>query len=210
MATHILVRHRGLFLAGVMALLSPQAAGVAGAQSLTPDQWHQGSALALFGGLTVSDDTRSVVGGSIIWELTPRLSVDAGGRWFSVTGRDQEVFGSVGIRYVVTGVRPVTPYVNAGVGLYHATFARESLQHAMPGFYRRRMEAGAAASRRTFDDFAARVGAGIEIYLGRHVSIRPEVEIVGVTDRDHARVVPVAGLHLAYHFESHPITPSRR
>ena len=66
------------------------------------------------------------------------------------------------------------------------------------------------SSRRTFDDFAARLGAGVEIYLSRHVSIRPEIEVVGVTDRDHLRTVPIAGVLLAYHFESHPITPSRR
>lgn len=193
-----------------MTLLSPQANGVAFAQALSQDEWHHGSAVALFGGLTVSDNTQSAAGGSIVWELTPRFSVDAGGRWIGVTGDTETVFGSIGVRYVVTGTRPVTPYVNAGVGLYRASFQPGSFGAGMPEFYRRRMGGMPGPSRRTFDDFAARVGAGIEIYLSRHVSIRPEVEIVGVTDRSHTHIVPIAGVHLAYHFESHPITPSRR
>lgn len=197
-----------VLFAGVLTL-SPRAAGVVFAQALTPAEWHQGSALALFGGMTVSDSAQSAVGGSIAWELTPRLSLDAGGRWLGVTGDADTVFGSVGVRYVVTGVRPVTPYVSGGVGLHRASFTPASLPH-MPEFYRRRMGGMQAVSRRTFDDFAVRVGAGVEIYLSRHVSIRPEVEVIGVTDRKHLRAVPIAGVHLAYHFESHPITPSRR
>lgn len=195
-----------LLVAGVLA---PRAASVAVAQALTTDEWHQGSALALFGGMTLSDSTQSALGGSIVWELTPRLSIDAGGRWLGVTGDTDTVFGSVGVRYVVTGTRPVTPYVNAGIGLYRASFPAV-LPHGMPEFYRRRMAGMQAPSRRTFDDFAARAGAGVEIYLNRHVSIRPEIEIIGVTDRSHTRIIPLAGVHLAYHFESHPITPSRR
>lgn len=198
-----------VLLVGVPELLSPRAGGVAFAQALTPDEWHQGSALALFGGLTVSDDTQSAVGGSIVWELTPRFSLDAGGVWLGVTGDTDTVFGSIGVRYVVTGTRPVTPYVKGGVGLYRTSFPSASFPH-VPEFYRRRMGGMPGSARRTFDDFAVRLGAGIEIYLNRHVSIRPEIEGIGVTDRRHTRVVPLAGVHLAYHFESHPITPARR
>jgi hypothetical protein len=48
------------------------------------------------------------------------------------------------------------------------------------------------------------------VFLARHLALRPEVTVLVVTTRDDARAVPVYGLHLAYHFESHPITPAYR
>ena len=90
----------------------------------------------------------------------------------------------------------------------------DAMGSTMPEFYRRRMPTGMDGrfleGRQTFDDLAFRLGGGAEFFAGRHVSIRPEVQVIIVTDRRHAEVVPLFGLHLAYHFESHPITPNRR
>jgi len=213
MAQHIVLRVcRGLV--GAAALLSPLAAAPASAQALSPADWHQGSSLALFGGTAVPhDDARAAYGGSIAWEFTPRLSIDAGGQWLAAAGRDDVVFGSVGIRYAVRGSRPAMAYVSAGVGLYRASFRDASSQADAPAFYARRMAMGIhgpTAGRRTFDDFAARIGGGVEIFAGRHVSIRPTVDLIVVTAAGHRQIVPAAGVHVAYHFESHPITPDRR
>jgi hypothetical protein len=75
-----------------------------------------------------------------------------------------------------------------------------------PRFYRRRMgEAGLLG--RTFDDLLITVGAGTEVFLSRHVAVRPELTVMVITTRSDARAVPAFGVHMAYHFESHPITP---
>ena len=203
---------RRLLIIGVL-LLVPAAAA---AQAPTATEWRYGSALTLFGGGAVPGDAvRLTAGGSIAWEFTPRFSIDALGLWFSPAHRDDVVFGSVGARLELTAHHPAVPYVSAGVGLYRAQMHVPMQENeTMSGFYRHRMpmapDGHFLEGRRTFDDLAFRVGGGAEIFAGRHVSIRPEVQIVIVTDRSDAEVVPLFGLHLAYHFETHRITPNRR
>lgn len=217
---------RRLLILGALSLMCPAAAG---AQAPTAAEWRQGSALTLFGGGAVpADAVRLTAGGSIAWEFTGRFSIDAMGLWFSPAHRDDVVFGSVGARYAFGDRSSAAPYISAGVGLYRASFhmnAEERLGAYTPpanypsmmmtsDFYRRRMATGMDGrfleGRQTFDDLAFRIGGGAEIFAGRHISFRPEVQIVIVTDRRDAEVVPIFGLHLAYHFETHRITPNRR
>jgi hypothetical protein len=210
MGHHTFVHVHRVLLAGALALTIPAAAA---AQAMSASEWHHGTSLALFGGIaSPGGDTRAAVGGSIGWELTPRLAIDAGGLWFDAGRRDDVVFGSVGVRYSVIGERRASPFVTAGVGLHRASLHTDN--PGMPEFYRRRMGMTMGPhgmdGRRTFDDFASRFGGGAEFFAGRHVSFRPEVQVILVTDRRDTRVVPTFGVHLAYHFESHPITPSRR
>jgi hypothetical protein len=55
------------------------------------------------------------------------------------------------------------------------------------------------------------MGGGAPIsFLAQHLSLRPELTVLLVTTRSNARAVPVFGTQLAYHFESHPITPAVR
>ena len=63
---------------------------------------------------------------------------------------------------------------------------------------------------RTFDDFVVALGGGVDVFLASHLALRPEVTVLLVTTRSDIRTVPVYGVHLAYHFESHPITPAGR
>jgi hypothetical protein len=62
----------------------------------------------------------------------------------------------------------------------------------------------------TFDDFTVSMGGGADFFLAQHLALRPELTILLVTTRSNAHVVPVFGAHLAYHFESHPMTPAVR
>jgi hypothetical protein len=108
-------------------------------------------------------------------------------------------------RIAFDSARPVLPYASVGVGFYRATFDA-SASDTMPRFYRRRMgEAGLLAL--TFDDLLLTVGAGTEVFLSRHVALRPELTVMMVAARSDARAIPVFGVQVAYHFESHPITP---
>jgi hypothetical protein len=72
------------------------------------------------------------------------------------------------------------------------------------------MSGASAFDERTFDDFVIAPGGGIDVFLANHVALRPEITLLLVTTRSDIRMVPVYGVHLAYHFESHPITPARR
>lgn len=201
---------RRLLLAGVVTLALPCSAAVAWAQPLTQTEWHQGTSLALFGGLASPDqDARAALGGTISWEVTRRIAFDASGLWFPAGARNDIVLGTVGARVSLTPGHRATPYLTAGVGLLHASMQGTAAH--MPGFYRDRMMMPVSSrDGRTFDDFAVRLGAGAEILAGRRISIRPELQVVIASDRPDATVIPVVGVHLAYHFESHPITPSRR
>jgi hypothetical protein len=78
-----------------------------------------------------------------------------------------------------------------------------------PAFYQRRMGLPNGFGRRTFDDFVVAVGGGFDVMLARHLALRPEATVLMVTTQSDIRTVPVYGVHLAYHFESHPITPAR-
>jgi hypothetical protein len=105
--------------------------------------------------------------------------------------------------------RPIVPFVSAGVGVYLTTF--DAVVPAMPRFYQRRMMPRAGGwNGQTFDDFAVAMGGGADFFLAQHLALRPELTILLVTTRSSAQAVPVFGAQLAYHFESHPITPAMR
>ena len=210
MAPHLFAsfRRAALTAAALTVLTVP-----ASAQDLPRNDWHQGSALSLFGGIATPDGgSGPAVGGTITWEATPRLGLDAGAVWLRGGPHDDAIAGTVGARYALTGSRPWRPYLSAGAGVYRATFDDDDTR-GMPGFYHSRMmqaPSPAFGPRRTFSDFAMRVGGGAEFFASRHISIRPEAQFVIAIRRPDTHVVPIFGVHLVYHFESHPITPARR
>jgi hypothetical protein len=82
----------------------------------------------------------------------------------------------------------------------------------VPPFYMRRMgttnaRGPGAGMERTFDDFVIAVGGGVDIYIRQHLALRPDVRALLVRGNSNTRPVTVYGVHLAYHFEDHPITP---
>jgi hypothetical protein len=113
----------------------------------------------------------------------------------------------LGVRVNLLPPRPVVPFVSGGVGLQRATF--DSLASPAPDFYRRRMTDASSGLRTAyeFDDFAYSAGAGADIFVRRHLAVRPDVRLVFVTKDGNTRTVAIYGVHLAYHFEEHPITP---
>ena len=202
-------RRATLTAAALTALAAPISA-----QDLPRNEWQQGSALSLFGGVATPDGgTGPAAGGTITWEATPRLALDAGAVWLRGGPHDDVIFGSVGARYALTRSLPWRPYLSAGVGLYRASFDDDD-PRAMPGFYHGRMmqlsPSPSFGPSRTFDDFAVRLGGGAEFFASSRISIRPEAQLILAIRRPDTHVVPVFGVHLVYHFESHPITPTRR
>jgi hypothetical protein len=141
--------------------------------------------------------------------MTPHFTLEGRGIWLD-GGRRADAFAALlGARVPLLPARPLVPFLSAGVGMYRATF--ESASGSIPRFYGRRMTSEPGRFQgRTFDDFVVGFGGGSDIFLARHLALRPEVTILLVTTRSDRHTVPVYGVHLAYHFESHPITPAGR
>ena len=62
---------------------------------------------------------------------------------------------------------------------------------------------------RAFTDPSFVVGGGVRYFATRQWSIEPEITAIIVTHRSRSHVVTAVALGLGYHFEDHPITPSR-
>jgi hypothetical protein len=179
-------------------------------QTVVADEWRVGTTLAGFvGASTTSRVTSAAAGAALGWEITPHVTLEGRGIWLD-GGRRADAFAALfGARVPLLPARSVVPFLSGGVGMYRATF--EAASGSIPRFYGRRMmvEPGRFQGQ-TFDDFVVGFGGGSDIFLARHLALRPELTILLVTTRSDTHAVPVYGVHLAYHFEDHPITPARR
>ena len=189
-------------LAAAAIALTP---AVGGAQSAVSSQ--TGTALAVFGGAASGDgNTDGAAGATVSWELTPYFTLEGSGIW--TTGSRLDAFSALaGTRVHLLPRRTVVPFASAGVGLYRATLAGQA---TAPAFYRRRLEARGTAgpnAGRTFDDLVFAIGGGADVYLKRHLALRPDIRVLLVHADTGTRAVPVYGVHLAYHFEEHRVTP---
>ena len=190
----------------VMALMmAPDAWG-----QTTTEDWRRGTTLAGFiGAASPSSETSAAAGAALGWELTPHFTIEGRAIWMDAGHRADSFAALLGVRVPLLPARPFVPFVSAGAGVFLATF--DSTSSTMPHFYQRRMMSGSTGFQgRTFEDFVASLGGGADVFLARHLALRPEVAVLIVTTTSDTRTVPVLGVQLAYHFESHPITPARR
>jgi len=58
---------------------------------------------------------------------------------------------------------------------------------------------------RAFQDFLVTMGGGVNVFLSKHVALRPEANVLLVTDWSDTRRVGVFGVQLVYHIDPHPI-----
>jgi len=198
----------GAWIVAAAVAVAPQHAS---GQTAGKNDFRQGTALGGFLGAASTASRMDVAAGAAIgWELMPHLTVEGRGIWLDAGPRANAFAALLGARIPILAGRPVAPFVSAGVGLYRATF--DAAPARIPRFYQRRMMSiGAGESRAwTFDDFAVAFGGGADFFLAQHLAFRPELTVLLVTTRSNAHAVPVFGAQLAYHFESHPITPGLR
>jgi hypothetical protein len=173
--------------------------------SVVNEQWRHGTTLAgSVGAGSPFTGVDPALGLSLGWEMTPWFGLEGRGTWFPAPNGMSAFAASLGARMAFDSARPILPFASAGVGFYRAIFDTPA-GNGMPRFYRRRM--GETGLGRTFDDLLLTVGAGAEVFLSRHVALRPELNVMVVTARSDARAIPLVGVQVAYHFESHPITP---
>jgi hypothetical protein len=199
---------RRLLLAGAL-ILAGYSAGAA--QTAPGNIWRHGTTANIFAGVASSASrTRSIAGGAVGWEVTPWVGLEGRFTWQD-RSEDQDAFAAELSAHVnLLRARPVVPFVKGGVGLYRASFGR--VLDDVPEFYRRRLAPPdpALRARQTFTDPSFVFGGGVNVYVSRHVAIRPEVEAIMVRRDGRGHVVTAVTVHLAYHFEEHPITPGRR
>jgi hypothetical protein len=205
------MRTARLLMAGSIALAAVTlgAARDASAQGAATTEWRKGTALAVFGGAASGSGTRATTGASIGWELLPHLTIDGSGVWEAPRNGASAFAALIGVRVNLTPPAGLVPFASAGVGVYRASFDANSA--GAPAFYQRRMTStGLGIGReQTFDDAAFSVGGGVDVFLHQHLALRPDVRVMLVRGDSQTRAVAVYGVHLAYHFEEHPVTPRR-
>lgn len=198
------------FASGV--LLTAAAAAPAVAQTTaTPVEINQGTTLSVFGGAgRDSSQTGSVAGGAIGWQLTPKVGFEGSCEWLGRGGGADAIAGFVKVQFSPLPRLRTHPILEAGYGLYRISFPRPP--RSIPGFYQGRMDGnargpGAAA---TLTDPAVALGTGVTLPLTRHLSLRPDLQAIVAFRSSRRYVVTTMAVHLAYQFEHHPVTPSRR
>lgn len=196
------------------ALLCALLSAPAGAQTTShePVDFRHATTLAVSGGGAVDTaDSGPVAGATLGWQLSRAIAVEGVGRWY-YRGKDTDAFSSALLLQTdVVSSGETRLFISGGLGVYHASFG-PAAQMSMPDFYRRRMarRAGGPASQVTFTDPAVVLGAGAKFAMTRHVSLRPAVEAMIVPVRSRYHYVTTVAVSLAYRFEHHPVTASRR
>jgi len=190
--------------AGVLLVASASRA------QTVPQEWTRGTELGLFvGGATGASTTGAAVGAVAGWQITRLAAIEGRGSWFA---RGQ---GADGFSADISGLlnlvpkQTVTPYVGAGIGLYHASFASASSR--MPAFYRNRMGPGGGGMPvgLSFTDPAFRLTTGVDVVAQRHLAFRPEASVLLVRSHGIHETMVTFGVRFAYRFEDHPVTPAK-
>jgi hypothetical protein len=169
--------------------------------------WSEGTSVSTFGGLSVDGSASGgLFGGGAGWTITPLFGIEGRVGW-SYGVSDTDAFqASLTARFSPRKPRTTVPFCRAGVGLYRASF---DTQADIPEFYRRRLTEGdlAVTHRTSMIDPSILAGAGLDVWVSRHVVLRPEVELTTVLSDGRGYVVANMTFHVIYNFESRPVTP---
>jgi Outer membrane protein beta-barrel domain len=198
-----IARWARLARAFAIALAILSVANGASAQQAPAGDWQHGTLLTGFlGAQSASSDLNGGAGLGLGWEMTRRLAFEGRATWFPVNNDGPSDFAATLTANVpLMAARRVAPFVTAGAGMYRATFNSSSSE--IPEFYRLRMPDGPGTH--TFQDFLVTMGGGVNVFVGRHVAIRPDVSLMLVTTTSDVRPVGTMGVQFVYHFEPHPV-----
>lgn len=178
------------------------------AAQATDVDWTHGTTVGFEGGVTTgSGETGPHLAGALGWELTPTLKVEGSARWLDRGAEGDAFNAALKIRAGLLQTA-FAPFVEGGFGLYRLTTEASG---DLPAFYRQRMannEAGILTQ--TFTDPVFHLGAGVNLFTSRHIALQPAAEMLIVVAEGERQTLGVFSLRLIYHFEDHPVTPSRR
>ena len=193
---------RSVFALAIMAVSSPVWAQQTAASSA---DWQHGTTLVGFAGAqSSSSNVHPAAGAGFGWEVSRRLALEGRATWFNVNGGLSDFAATVAAHVPLASARPVVPFVSAGVGMDRASF--DSTSTEVPAFYRTRMPDGVPGrGSRAFQDFLVTLGGGVNVALSNHFALRPEANLMVVTDWSNSRRAGVFGIQFVYHIEPHPI-----
>ncbi len=197
-----------LLFAGVLSAVAATASAQAPPAALE-NGWTHGTTLGASAGVATDSSTTGAFGGMTMgWELTPTFSIDGSARWLDRGAGSDAFTAAISATVGLTHTRPAVPFVSAGFGLYHFSTGPNATD--VPAFYRDRIEQSHATAVRvghSFTDPAFTLGTGLNLYLTRHMSVRPDVSGVFAFTGSSLHAVPTFGVNVLYHFEDHPVTP---
>ena len=170
------------------------------------NMWSHGTTLNVFtGGALGGDDRASIRGAAVGWEIRPWFALESGATWIEWDKNAHGFTPAITAQVGLPTERRAVPFVTGGVGLYHVSFDRMDV--AMPQFYRERMTTmNLVGNKVTFTDPSIVGGGGVNVFLTRKWTIRPEVLATIALRDSRSFVVTTAALRLGYHFEGHPVT----
>ena len=176
------------------------------------NEWGRGTTLTGFAGIAVDSSRQGpLFGGTVGWEITPKLAIEGSGLWVEHGSGADAFAGALKLRAAVFGartrLRAAVPFLQGGIGMYRASF---QAGNDMPGFYRHRMPRDVSRGiRRSFTDPTLVFGGGADVFVSRNLAIRPDVEAMVVLRNSATHVVTAIRFNVVYHIESHPVTPAR-
>ena len=179
------------------------------AQAQAPDFTRCTTANFFGGAATAPDMSQGLFGGAVGWEMTRRLSAEMTTKWL-VPERGAEAFSAIGtMQFALTGRQTFVPFLTLAPACICLVRRRQQRDSRVlhPSSHRARADGG---TRQTFTDPAFVAGGGVSLFASRHISVRPEVEVMLVPNDSETYVITSFTVRLAYHFELHRVTPDRR
>jgi hypothetical protein len=201
--------HRPItWLAVLFTLFASDTASAQTAPATNP--WSHGTTLNVFAGVnSASSRGGSLAGGAVGWEVNRWLALEGIGSWLD-RGTGADAFAA-DLKVIISPVtaRRFVPFVQGGIGMYRASFDLSRAE--IPDFYRSRLAAASDVnSTVTLTDPSFIVGGGANLFITQHVAIRPDVLATMVRRDARSYVLTTVAVHLAYHFETHPVGQGHR
>ncbi len=180
--------HGRATVAGTLAVVLAFVTAAAAQTRPIRHTWSHGTMLTVLAGAARDGSHMNALAGTGIgWEVVPWFGLEGNGTWFDRGARGEAFAADIRALVGLPRAGAVVPFVSGGVGLYRTTFQRA----------------------RAVTDPSIVAGAGVNLFVTSHAALRPEVATTFVIGDIRTHAVTAFGLRMTYHFEDHPITPSR-
>lgn len=199
---------RHVRVAVVAALVLVGCAARASSQTLAGNPWNRGTTLELFAGAAnASPGTTGTFGTAVGWEINHFAEIEGVAAWLPERRGAQAFAADLKLLVNLTPPARAVPYLGAGAGMYRGSF--DTTRAALPHFYQQRTSDFSSRARATFRDPTVVIAGGANIFMARHLSVRPELGVRLVTNGSDAYKVTTLTFALIYHVEEHPNGQSR-
>jgi hypothetical protein len=191
-------------IAAAAALVLVGFAAEASSQTLAGNPWGRGTTLELFaGGANASPNTTTgTVGAAVGWELNHFAEIEGVVAWLPERRGAQSFAADLNLLVNLTRPTRVVPYLGAGAGMYRGSF--DATRATLPHFYQQRMPDFSSRARATFTDPTVVIAGGANVFVARHLSVRPELGVRLVLNGSDVYKVTTFTFALIYHVEDHP------